>query len=144
VGGANVKSRNLVPTSPLDGSDRVHPPRYEEENTMKYLLLICPDPSLLSEVNPKVEKDTLAWVEEMNRRGVRLDGHRVRPVEEAVNVRVRGGRVVTTDGPFAESKEQMGGYDVLECRDLDEAIEVASKHPCATFGTVEVREFWDF
>jgi hypothetical protein len=117
-------------------------PPDDEENTMKYLLLICPDPSL--DPGPDVEKNTVAWVEEMERRGVRLDGHRVRPVEEAINVRVRGGKVVTTDGPFAESKEQMCGFDVLDCRDLEEAVEVAAKHPVAGFGTVEVREYWDF
>jgi hypothetical protein len=51
--------------------------------------------------------------------------------------------VLITDGPFAETKEQIGGFDILDCADLDEALEVASKHPVATFGTVEVRPFWE-
>jgi hypothetical protein len=108
-----------------------------EEDAMKYLLFICADESV--EVSP-VEADAGAWVEQT--RGVRLDGNRLRPVADATTVRVRGGETLVTDGPFAETKEQIAGYDVLECADLDEAIEVASRHPVARFGTVEVRPFW--
>jgi hypothetical protein len=111
---------------------------------MRYLLLICADESL--ELSPADEavmaRDTEAWVAEMDGRGIRLDGNRVRPVADATTVRVRDGEVLVTDGPFAESKEQMAGYDLIECTDLDEAIEVASKHPMARFGTIEVRPFW--
>jgi hypothetical protein len=57
--------------------------------------------------------------------------------------RVRDGEVLLSDGPFAESKEQMGGFDLIECADLDEAIEVASKHPVAEFGVIEVRPLWE-
>jgi hypothetical protein len=107
---------------------------------MKYLLLIC--------AAEGVEVDAAAadpgpWLAEMGRRGVRLDGNRVRPAAEATTVRLRDGQVLLSDGPFAESKEQMAGYDVIECADLDEAIEVAAKHPVAKFGMVEVRPFWD-
>jgi hypothetical protein len=79
----------------------------------------------------------------MDGRGVRLEGDRLRPVSDATSVRVRGGEVLVTDGPFAEAKEQIAGYDVIECTDLDEAIEVASKHPMARFGMIEVRPFWE-
>jgi hypothetical protein len=58
-------------------------------------------------------------------------------------VQVRRGEVVLSDGPFAETKEQVGGFDLIDCRDLDEAIEVASKHPAAKFGTIEVRPLWE-
>jgi len=58
-------------------------------------------------------------------------------------VRVRSGEVLVADGPFAETKEQIGGLDLVECADLDEAIEVASKHPVARFGSIEVRPFWE-
>jgi len=58
-------------------------------------------------------------------------------------VRVRGEEVLLSDGPFAESKEQMGGYNVIECSDLDEAIEVASRHPVARYGSIEVRPLWE-
>jgi len=56
---------------------------------------------------------------------------------------VRGDEVLLSDGPFAETKEQVGGYDLIECADLDEAIEMASKHPVARFGTIEVRPIWE-
>ena len=58
-------------------------------------------------------------------------------------MRVRGEEVLLSDGPFAESKEQMGGYNVIECSDLDEAIEVASRHPVARYGSIEVRPLWE-
>jgi hypothetical protein len=88
------------------------------------------------------EADVEPWVREMDGRGVRLTGDRLRPPSDATTVRVRGGEVLVTDGPYAETKEQMGGFDIIECADLDEAIEVASKHPVARFGMVEVRPFW--
>ena len=78
----------------------------------------------------------------MTRRGVRLTGDRVRAASDATTVRVRGGETLLTDGPFAETKEQMAGFDIIECADLDEAIEVAAKHPMAKLGMVEVRPFW--
>jgi hypothetical protein len=107
---------------------------------MKYLLLICIDESL--DVRPG-EPGPQAWVTEMDGRGVRVLGSRLRPVRDATSVRVRDGELTITDGPFAETKEQMAGFDLLECADLDEAIEVASKHPAATFGTVELRPLWE-
>jgi hypothetical protein len=107
---------------------------------MRYMLLICADESV--EVSPE-EGSVEPWLEEMRRRGVRRDGSRLRPVSDATTVRLRGGEVVLSDGPFAETKEQIAGYDVIECEDLDEAIEVASKHPVARFGTIEVRPFWE-
>jgi hypothetical protein len=82
-------------------------------------------------------------VQEMGRRGVRQFGSRLRPVSDATTVQVRGGEVLLSDGPFAETKEQIGGFDLIECRDLDEAIEVASTHPAAKFGTIEVRPLWE-
>ena len=107
---------------------------------MRYMLLICVDESV--EVNPE-DATPEPWVQEMDGRGVRLHGSRLRPVSDATTVRVRGGEVLVSDGPFAETKEQIGGYDVLECADLDEAIEVASKHPAARFGMLELRPFWE-
>src|SRR5437870_3334435 len=105
---------------------------------MKYLLLICVDESVTVTAE---EADAEPWVAEMEGRGVRLDGDRLRPISDARSVRVRGGEVLVADGPFAETKEQIAGYDVIECADLAEAIEVASKHPVSKFGTVEVRPF---
>jgi len=70
-------------------------------------------------------------------------GARLRPGSEATTVRVREDEVLLSDGPFAESKEQMGGFDIVECADLDDAIEVASRHPVAKFGTIEIRPLWE-
>jgi hypothetical protein len=81
------------------------------------------------------------WVEEMNGRGVLGEGHELESIDAAKTVRVRDSELMLTDGPFAEAKEQLAGFDIIECRDLDEAIEVASKHPVARFGAVEVRPF---
>ena len=65
-----------------------------------------------------------------------------RPVSTATTVRTSGDEVLVADGPFAETKEQILGYDVIECADLDDAIYAASRHPVARFGSVEVRPFW--
>jgi hypothetical protein len=111
---------------------------------MRYLLFIGGDETLqLSpQEDAKLQDDARAWVAEMDGRGVRLQGDRLAGTPGATTVRVRDGEVLLADGPFAETKEQIGGYDLLECADLDEAIEVASKHPVARFGFVEVRPFW--
>ncbi|MGW1026371.1 nuclear transport factor 2 family protein [Streptomyces sp. NPDC002577] len=107
---------------------------------MKYMLLVCGDDSADASGMAPVEP----WVEEQGaQRGVRLHGHRLRPPADAVTVRVRGGEVLRTDGPFAETKEYVAGYDILECDSLEEAVEVAAKHPVATIGAMEVRAFWE-
>jgi len=106
---------------------------------MKYLLFICTDPSveLSATEAAAVPPAAQAWVAEM--RGVRLLGHELQPVSDATTVRVREAEILLSDGPFAETKEQIAGFDLIECADLDEAIEVAAKHPVAKFGSVEVR-----
>ncbi len=108
---------------------------------MRYLMMICGDESL--EVSPE-DGDPTAWLEEMEGRGVRLVGSRLRPVEGATTVRVRDGEVLLTDGPFAETKEQLGGFYLFECPSLDEAIEWAAKIPGARHGSVEVRPVMDY
>jgi len=107
---------------------------------VKYLLLICSEGQGY-DATPE-QLDAGPWVEEMTRREVRLTGSRTRDAADATTVRVRDGALMVTDGPYAETKEQMAGFDIIECADLDEAIEVASKHPCARYGMVEVRPFW--
>lgn len=111
---------------------------------MKYMLMICGDESV--ELTPEEEAamgpDTESWVTEMDGRGVRLEGDRLRPVSDATSVRVRDTEVLIVDGPFAETKEQIAGFDIIECPDLDEAIGVAAKHPMARHGVIEVRPFW--
>jgi hypothetical protein len=108
---------------------------------MKYLMLVCYDPADKIEPDSQ-EPDVNEWVKEMDGRGVRLTGHRTRNATDATTVRVRNREVLLTDGPYAETREQMAGFDILECKDLDEAIEVASKHPMAWGGMIELRPFW--
>ena len=110
---------------------------------MRYMLLICDDPSAEAVPGEGLGAKTEAWVQEMDGRGVRKAGDRLRPASDATTVRVRGDEVLLSDGPFAETKEQIAGYDLIECADLDEAIEVASKHPMAKHGLIEVRPFWE-
>ena len=113
---------------------------------MKYMLIHCIDesaernrrPEDLQPGAPSIE----SWLDEMEGRGVLLHGDRLRYVSDATTVQVRSRELLVSDGPFAETKEQIAGYDLIECADLDEAIEVASKHPVARFGKVEVRPFW--
>ncbi len=112
---------------------------------MKYMLFIYPDRTV--ELDPE-EKAAIpavvgAWVAEMETRGVRLEGHVLAPVTEATTVRVRDGEALLNNGPAEEAKEPITGFNILECEDLDEAIEVASKHPVAMFGTLELRAFAD-
>ncbi|MGX1549456.1 nuclear transport factor 2 family protein [Streptomyces adustus] len=107
---------------------------------MKYMLLVCGDDTADASDMAPVEP----WVEELGaERGVRLHGHRLARPEDAVTVRVRGGEVLRTDGPFAETKEYVAGYDVLECDSLEEAVDAAAKHPVAAIGAMEVRPYWE-
>jgi hypothetical protein len=107
---------------------------------MKYLMFVATDsePDLSSEPVTDIE----AWFDEVNQRGKWVMGERLRPVQDATTVRVRSGELLVTDGPFTESKDWIAGFDVLECEDLDEAIEIASKHPMARNGKLELRPFW--
>ncbi|WP_449373124.1 YciI family protein [Arthrobacter psychrolactophilus] len=107
---------------------------------MRFMMFVATDP----EGEPySAEEDKIEdWGNDVDSRGIWKDGNRLRPTEEATTVRVRNGSTVISDGPFTESKERIVGYDVLECVDLDEAIEVASKHPMARFGRIELRPVW--
>jgi hypothetical protein len=111
---------------------------------VKYLLLICADQDLelTAEEQEEIGPTMDAWLKDVDGRGVRLFGNQIRPVSDATTVRMRGGDVLVADGPFAETKEQIAGFDIIECDDLDEAIDVASRHPVARFGSIEVRPFW--
>ena len=110
---------------------------------MTYLLLICvpENAQLTPEEGAAIGPATDSWVAEMDGRGVRREGRPLRPAGEAAVVRLRDDQVLISDGPFAETKEQIAGYDVIECSGLAEAIEIAAKHPVASFGAVEVRPF---
>jgi hypothetical protein len=102
---------------------------------MKFLLIVCEDESNLSEFQ---EEDFSEWRALAGAR--KLEGHALARTSDATMVR-DSGRLIT-DGPFAETKEQIAGYDILECDSLDEAVELAARHPVAAVGAIEVRPFW--
>jgi hypothetical protein len=112
---------------------------------MKYMLFIHPDPTveLSTDERAGIPAAVSAWVREMQERRVRLLGEVLQPASEAAVVEVREGDVSVTRGPFAETERQISGFNILECEDLDEALEVAAKHPVAVFGTLELRPFAD-
>jgi hypothetical protein len=107
---------------------------------MRYIMFVCsdPDPDQSDEAGLSVDE----WFDEINPSGTWVIGERLRPVDEARLVRVRNGRTLVTDGAFTESKEWIGGFDVLECDSIDEAVQIASRHPMARRGRIEVRAFW--
>lgn len=118
---------------------------------MKYMVVICVDEAQRRQVVECRRPEEVAefrrmmgaWLADTEGRGVRLHGGELQPVSTATTVRQRDGQLLVTDGPFAETKEQMAGYVVLDCANLNEAIEVASRHPVAPWGTIEVRPFVD-
>ena len=113
---------------------------------MRYLLLIYEPPRSATVSEEMAAADLArygAFTRETQERGQFLGGEALEPVANATSVRVRNGQTLTTDGPFAETKEELGGYYLLECRDLDEAIEMAAKIPGAERGSIEIRPIWE-
>jgi hypothetical protein len=113
---------------------------------MKFLCLICAE--TVMEQMKKVDADQhfqeyAEFTRDIKRSGHFIGANRLKPAATARTVRVRGGKVLVTDGPFAETKEQFGGYYLIEAGDLEEAIEVAARIPGARFGSVEVRAVAD-
>jgi hypothetical protein len=115
----------------------------EEEGTMRYLCLVYIEEKKLDGLS-KPEYDALvgealAYDEELRKSGHYIASDALQPVQTATTIRVRNGKVFTTDGPFAETKEQLGGFILIDARDLNDAIRVASKIPPARLGCIEVR-----
>ena len=115
---------------------------------MKYLCLIYDDEKTLAAM-PKSDGDAFmgeyfTFTEDIKKSGHYVAGEALHPVETATTVRIRNGRLSTTDGPFAETKEQLGGFYLIEAADLNEAIRVAAKIPSARIGSIEVRPVVDF
>ncbi|HET7857295.1 MAG TPA: YciI family protein [Gaiellaceae bacterium] len=115
---------------------------------MKYLLLVCWDAERMNaqtEPDPgeaQNEEEPFPWVDDLQARGIWKIGDQLAPPRRARSVRVRDGKTMVTDGPFAETKEAVGGFDLLECGSLEEAVEIAATHPMAEAGTIEVRPLW--
>jgi hypothetical protein len=112
---------------------------------MKYMMLFWVDESgeMTADEDAAQIMAVNSWVEDMTERGILLSGGSLRSAREAKIARVRDGEVLVTDGPFAETKEQIGGYVVIECANLDAALRVAAAHPLVRTAQVEVRPFWD-
>lgn len=108
---------------------------------MRFMMLVCSD----AEPDNEAEKpgEIEAWVDGNDSSGRRVMGNRLVAAHEAKTVRVRRKRKIITDGPFAESKEVILGFDILECDTIEEAVEIASRHPVARTGRIEVRAFYD-
>ena len=115
---------------------------------MRYLLTIYGDESGWNDITPEQSQQIMAaygaFGQEAQAAGVLLGGEGLQPTSTATTVRVRDGEALTTDGPFAETREQLGGYYLLDCKDLDEAIGWAAKIPGAQDGCVEVRPVMDY
>jgi hypothetical protein len=114
---------------------------------MKYLLLVCWDAEKMdaqTEPDPSdtAEKEGFPWLDDLQARNIWVTGDQLAPPRRARTVRVRDGKALVTDGPFVTTKEAIGGFDIIECGGLDEAVEIAAGHPIAQMGTIEVRPLW--
>jgi hypothetical protein len=115
---------------------------------MKYLCLIYDEEKKLSGMS-RSESDTFmgeygSFTQDIQRSGHYVAGEALQPIHTATTLRVRNGKLSTTDGPFAETKEQLGGFYLIDAKDLNDAIQVASKIPSARIGSVEVRPIMTF
>ena len=108
---------------------------------MKFLMLVCAEDSGAEDGGTEPDADdggSFPWLDDVIARGIRLDGDRLASPRTARTVAVRDGEILVSDGPFAETKEVICGYDVLECASLEEAVRVAAAHPVALLVTVAV------
>ena len=114
---------------------------------MKYMLMICRDEPAWEKLSggerQKIYRDMVELSQELTARGQYLGGHPLHPSSSATSVRVRDGKRIVTDGPFAETREQLGGYMIIDVKDLDEALAIAARVPLARTSTVEVRPVRD-
>jgi hypothetical protein len=115
---------------------------------MKYLCLIYESEKNWENVSPAdgeaIMNEYFAFTADIQKNGKYVAGEALQPTQTATTVRVRNGKVSTTDGPFAETKEQLGGFYMIEAKDLNDAIQVAAKIPAARSGSIEVRPVVDF
>lgn len=111
---------------------------------MKYVLLICDD-EVDAPSNEDLDADPVhqSWLADLERRQARIAGVRLRPVVDATTIQVREGETLVSDGPYAETKDFVGGVVIVDCANLDEAIEIASGHPYASRGCIEIRPVWE-
>lgn len=107
---------------------------------MKYMLLVYFDENALTEEErQRCYVDSAQLAQDLHKSGQYMDASPLQPIATATSVRLRKGKRIVTDGPFAETREQLGGYYLIETKDLDEAIGIAARVPIAEFGTIEIR-----
>ena len=110
---------------------------------MKYICLAYEEENKLNDLSKSewdsLREKTLAYVDELQRKGTLITAEPLQSVDNATTVRIRNGKLSVTDGPFAETKETLGGFFLIEADDLDEAIQIAAKWPSARLGSIEVR-----
>ena len=114
---------------------------------MRYLLLIYAEEPIQAVPEQRMTEESAAYNEftaDIRSRGIFEAGEALVPTSSATTVRVKNGETVTTDGPFAETKEALGGFYLVNAKDLDEAIELAARIPAATHGSIEVRPIWEY
>jgi len=115
---------------------------------MKYLLLVCWDAARMdAQIEPgpseaPKEPEGFPWLDDLQEKRKWITGDQLAPPRRARTVRMRNGKPMITDGPFAETKEAVGGFDIIECDSIEEAVEIAAAHPVAQSGAIEVRPLW--
>ena len=114
---------------------------------MRFMMLVCWDlESMNAQTEPEPtdtpDEKSFPWLDDVQARGIWITGDQLAPPRRARSVRVRGGKAIVTDGPFAETKEAVGGFDLIEAGSLEEAVRIAAGHPVAQSGTIEVRPLW--
>jgi hypothetical protein len=114
---------------------------------MKYMLLMYANESVQSQLTSEelreVQQAWFVYMQEAKSAGVLVANNGLAPISSATTVRVRAGKTLTTDGPFAETHEQLAGFSLLECQNLDDAIGWATRIPMARYGSIEIRPLWD-
>jgi hypothetical protein len=118
----------------------------KQERNMQYLLMIYSNEAQYAQIDPATSKKIMgeyeAFTKDIVQSGNFKAGDRLQPTSTATTVRVKDGKVMTTDGPFAETREQLGGYYLVEAKDLDAALGIAARIPGARYGSIEVRPIW--
>jgi hypothetical protein len=114
---------------------------------MRFLMLVCWDAERMDaqtepDATDTADKESFPWLDDLQARKMWVTGDQLAPPRRARTVRVRDGKTLVTDGPFVTTKEAIGGFDIVECGSLEEAVEIAAGHPSAQMGTIEVRPLW--
>jgi hypothetical protein len=137
-----VAQFNAIELRPLRNDDAI--PYYIDPARLQQMLIVCADGvAAAPELEEQIWSDCMAWREQIEASGVHIAGGPIAPAAEAKTVRRRDGETLVTDGPFLDTKEFVGGFDLLQCASFDDAVAWAAKHPIARHHQIEVRNFRD-